>query len=344
MKEKEIKKIIISRTDKIGDLVLSIPSFFMAKKMFPKAKLIILVRKYNYEIVKNLPYVDKVLKIDDYKEKELVEEIKNMGVDIFVALYNDKLVMKLAKASEAKIKIAPLSKIKSFFIYNYGVLQKRSKSIKNEAEYNLELIEKIDPLRYQVEKELETKLFYEDKHRLEALNFLKKENIYGKILVINPFMGGSAKNITDVQYIELIVGVLGEIEDLDVILTCHVSEKDRGVEIMEKVGDKRLHLYANKGDLLNLAAIIDKSTVYFGGSTGPTHIAGALGKRIVALYPNKKTQSPTRWGVFGNENTMYIVPDRGKVKEDYSHKFFDSYNNNTKQDVIKAIKRSLEDE
>ena len=29
----EIKRILVSRTDKIGDLVLSIPSFFMLKKM-----------------------------------------------------------------------------------------------------------------------------------------------------------------------------------------------------------------------------------------------------------------------------------------------------------------------
>ena len=29
------KKIIIARTDKIGDLILSIPSFFMLRKMYP---------------------------------------------------------------------------------------------------------------------------------------------------------------------------------------------------------------------------------------------------------------------------------------------------------------------
>ena len=40
LKEKEtmeIKRILVSRTDKIGDLILSIPSFFMLKKMYPSA-------------------------------------------------------------------------------------------------------------------------------------------------------------------------------------------------------------------------------------------------------------------------------------------------------------------
>ena len=30
----EIKRILVSRTDKIGDLILSIPSFFMIKKIY----------------------------------------------------------------------------------------------------------------------------------------------------------------------------------------------------------------------------------------------------------------------------------------------------------------------
>ena len=102
-------KIIISRTDKIGDLILSIPSFFMAKKMYPEAEIILLVRNYNYEIVKNLPYVDRVYKIDDFRQEELLEKIKYFNADIFVALYNDSYIAKLAKASGAEKRIGPIS-------------------------------------------------------------------------------------------------------------------------------------------------------------------------------------------------------------------------------------------
>ena len=88
----EINRIIVSRTDKIGDLILSIPSFYMIKKMYPQAELIVLVRKYNYEIVKNLPYVDRIVKIDDFTHKELIDKIKYFNSDIFVALYNLSLI------------------------------------------------------------------------------------------------------------------------------------------------------------------------------------------------------------------------------------------------------------
>ena len=78
----DIKRVIVSRTDKIGDLILSVPSFFMIKKMYPQAELVVLVRRYNYEIVKNLPYVDRIIKIDDYTQNELLEKMPYFKADI----------------------------------------------------------------------------------------------------------------------------------------------------------------------------------------------------------------------------------------------------------------------
>jgi ADP-heptose:LPS heptosyltransferase len=282
-----------------------------------------------------------VIKIDDFRKKELIEKIKYFKADVFIALYNDEFVMDLAKASKAKVKIGPLSKIKSFTVYNKGVLQKRSKSIKNEAEYNLDLVKKIDPKKYDEVYEINTKLFYEETHRVGVEKFLGDNKIKTPILVINPFMGGSAKNITDDQYVELIKCILTKIKTINVVLTCHISEEERGENILDAVSNKNIHLYANGGDLPNLAAMIDRADVYFGGSTGPTHIAGALKKKIVALYPNKKTQSPTRWGVFGHDEVIYVVPDKDNKKEKYKHKFFDSYTDETRDEIVEAIEKQL---
>ena len=336
-------KIIISRTDKIGDLILSIPSFFMAKKMYPEAEIILLVRNYNYEIVKNLPFVDRVYKIDDFRAEELLEKIKYFNADIFVALYNDSYIAKLAKASKAPVRIGPVSKLSSFFAFNKGVLQKRSKSIKNEADYNLDLIRKINPERYDEVFEIQTKIYLEDSNRDVAERFFKENNIGENSLVVNPFMGGSAKNITDDQYASLLQKLYDRTEGTHIIITCHISEEERGQKLIDKIGRERVYLFANGGSLLNLAAVIEKGKLYFGGSTGPTHIAGALQKEIVALYPNKKTQSPTRWGVYNDPNVSYVVPDRDdrKVKESYSHKYFESYDESIEEEILALLAEKL---
>lgn len=337
----EIKKIIISRTDKIGDLVLSIPSFYMLRKMYPKAELIVLVRKYNYEIVENLPYVDRVLKIDDYRQDELINKIKYFNADVFVALYNDNFVAKLAKASKAKWRVGPLSKVNSFFTYNKGVWQKRSKSIKNEADYNLDLVKNLDPKLFEEKYEVNTEIYLHEKNRKAVEIFLKDSNIDGKLLVVNPFMGGSAKNITDDQYIELLKKVKTKDKDINIVIACHISEEDRGQALVDGIGYEGVYLFANGGDLLNLAALIEKADVYMGGSTGPTHIAGSLKKNIVALYPNKKTQHPTRWGVYGWDDVDYVIPDEENPSENYSHKDFDSYTDKHCDKLVELILKNI---
>ncbi len=337
----EIKRIIVSRTDKIGDLVLSIPSFFMLRKMYPEAEIVVLVRKYNYEIVKNLPYVDRVLKIDDYRQRELLEKIKHFKADVFIALYNDTFVAKLAKASRAKWRVGPLSKINSFFTYNKGVWQKRSKSVKNEADYNLDLIRKLDPKAFEDRYEINTEIFLGEEHKKAVSIFMEENSIEGQILVVNPFMGGSAKNITDDQYVELLKRVKEEKPQLNIVIACHISEEERGQRVVDGIEGEKTYLFANGGDLLNLAALIERADVYFGGSTGPTHIAGSLKRKIVALYPNKKTQHPTRWGVYGWDGVDYVIPDEGNSSEDYSHKDFDSYSEEHRKKLLDLIVGNL---
>ncbi|MCQ8212402.1 glycosyltransferase family 9 protein [Cetobacterium somerae] len=335
------KRIIVARTDKIGDLILSIPSFFMLRKMYPDAEITLLVRNYNYNIVKNLPYINRVVQIDNYRQKELLEKIKYFNADVFIALYVDNFVMELAKASKAKIKIGPLSKLKSFFTFNKGILQKRSKSIKHEAEYNLDLIKKLDKKIFEERFEINTQIFL-DKNNIEAAEkFFKDNNIGKKVLVVNPFMGGSAKNITDSQYADIIRRVIDYDKDIEVIITAHISDEDRGINLLKKIDREKVYLFANGGELLNIGAVINKAKVYFGGSTGPTHIAGSLQKSIVALYPKKPSQSPVRWGIFGNDDVTYIIPDENS-KENYKHKEFDSYTKEIENTLVQEIIKRLE--
>lgn len=338
----EIKRILVSRTDKIGDLVLSIPSFYMLKKMYPNAELVVLVRGYNYDIIRNLPYIDRVIKIDEYTKAELLEKIAYFKADVFIALYNDDYVAALAKASKAKIKIGPISKLNSIFTYNKGVLQKRSKSVKNEGEYNLDLVKKLNQNRFKVCYELNVKLILTEENKNVANLYFKENNISGKCLVVNPLMGGSAKNIKDSQYASILKRVKNELgEKLNIIITCHISDEERVLELEKMINEENVYIFANGSSILNTASIIDRADVYLGGSTGPTHIAGSLNKKIVAIYPNKKTQHPTRWGVMGNLTVEYIIPDENNKKEDYKNPYFDCYSKETEDKIVNALLGAL---
>lgn len=118
----EIKRILVLRIDKIGDLVLLILSFFMLKKMYFNVEFVVIVRKYNVDIVKNFLYIDRIVIIDEYSKVEFLEKIVYFKVDVFIVLYNDSYIVFFVRVSKVKIKIGFIFKLSLFFIYNKGVL------------------------------------------------------------------------------------------------------------------------------------------------------------------------------------------------------------------------------
>lgn len=326
-KIKAPKNIIISRTDKIGDLVLSIPAIFTVKKMYPESRLYVLVRKYNSEIIKGLPFIDGVISIDDCEKNVLIKKIRQIKADVFIALYSNSSVLKLALKSGAKYRIGPLSKPLSWFVYNCGIRQHRSESVKNEAEYNLDLIKHMDNELFESNEIAIPRILYGRINYNKIASFLYENKIYDYI-VVNAFSGGSTKNFTSDEYIRLINKIHEKNQDIKILLSSSESDKDKAEYIAGKCSNTRIYM---AGSILELAALIDKCRVYVGASTGPSHIAGNLGKKCVCIYPAYKFLSYTRWGLYGNDkNTEYIVPDRDNVEQDYKSKVF----SNITDDII----------
>ena len=320
---KDLKpRIIISRTDKIGDLVLSLPSFYMARKMYPESTIAVLVRNYNAGIVKNLPFIDETWVIDGTDFKSLRQRLKEFKPHVFAALYSDFSVLKAALFSGAYFRTGPLSKPLSWLVYNRGIIQKRSKSIKNEAEYNLDIIKTLNPTLFNELYEIGGKIICSDNNIKNAEKYLAQEGIIEPFILIHPFMGGSAKNFTDEEYAALTAKLSGFAPKVPIVLTSSKSDFHRLKDIKNSLDKNTVHIYENGSDILDLAALIDKSEVYVGGSTGPSHIAGNLRKKAVLIYPAKASQSPVRWGLFGNKHAEYIIPDKDNPFEDYSKKTF----------------------
>ena len=331
---RKVKNIIISRTDKIGDLVLSVPAISTVKKMYPEAKLYVLVRKYNMEVVKGFTFIDGVVAIDDYSKKELYKKIKQIKADIFIALYSDNTVLKLAWKSGAKYRVGPLSKPLSFFVYNYGIKQKRSESIKNEAEYNLDLVKHLDEELFNKQKITIDKLQYGRTNHNKALSFLNEHNIYNYVL-IHPFSGGSTKNFTVDEYIKVIKGLNYANPNLQIVITSSMDDKVEAERIAKECSNVFVY---SASSILEIAAVIDKCKVYVGAGTGPSHIAGNLCKMAVCIYPKYKVLSPSRWGLYGNEErTTYIIPDNEKAEKDYKDRTFDNIDDNIINETVNAV-------
>jgi ADP-heptose:LPS heptosyltransferase len=57
-----------------------------------------------------------------------------------------------------------------------------------------------------------------------------------------------------------------------------------------------------------LAALLGQASVVVANSTGPLHLAAALGTPVVGIYPQLTPMSPRRWGPYTTRKRV-LVPD-----------------------------------
>ena len=317
--------IIVSRTDRLGDILLCFPAFYLLRARFPNAEIILLIKKYTKDLLYNQKVIDRIVCIDDYKQKELKNIIRQCKADVFIALMTNSQTGKLALASKAEIRIGPLSKFHSWFVYKNGLIQKRSLARRNEAVYNLDLVSLIPGnlsksswlkntlwRKQNAKITLDSngvkaiKLYYQQEHINYAKSFLRENEIREhSFILIYPFSGCSAKNLSLEQYLQLAIILQESIKDIKIIFCSSYLDNYQQLRAMLP---KSFALFINDGSILNLVALIDRCSLFIGSSTGPTHIAGILGKKVVAIYPHIRNQSPQRWGIIGSRKVRYIQP------------------------------------
>ena len=312
--------ILIARTDKIGDFVVSIPSYATCKAMFPQAKIVALVSKHNRILAQHVPVIDEWVCVDDFVSESgaldfaaLATRLKALKLDAFVALVSNNTISKLAVASGAKVRVGPRSKPWSFVHYNYGLRQQRSQCIKSEAAYNLELIEHLNPERFaQVGVQLQ-RLLYAPEDTVPVTAFLQASGLqHGDeikpFVLINPFTGGSGANLNCAQYGAVINKLLAGNESLEVVLMAVPAQAAKVEQVLAGVTESaRVHVYLNQGSLMVATALVERCTSFIGPSTGITQIAGNLGKPTICFYSSRKSNSHTRWALYGDEREVPVT-------------------------------------
>ncbi len=325
--------IIVNRTDKVGDVIVTIPSIYMLRKMFPDFKIIVIVSNYNKGILERLDYIDGLINIKEYSYDDFIKKIREIKPYIYISFVNSNYISKLAIKSGAKLRVGVYSKFYSWFVYNKGIFQRRSKSEKHEAEYNLDLVENINKELFKKNYEINNKIYYSTSESINADNFYHNKGINGFRIVINMFTGQSSKRLSIKDYIRIISKLLKNKDNSIILLSYGEEEVKISDNIVESLEAKdRIYIYRGVENILETVAIIDRADLYIGGSTGTTHIAGSLDKKIIAIYPSEKSQSPLKWGPYRAKYIHYIMPDEDSIDksgdefDEISEKFIEEIN------------------
>lgn len=338
------RNILIVRTDRIGDVVLTLPIAQIIKKHFPDSRITILLREYTKSLASNNPFVDEIITLKAENGNQLSTLIKNIGqlknkYDTSIAASPSFTIALILFFSKIKMRIGSGYRWYSF-LFNKRIYEHRKSGEKHELEYNMRMLrtiginedvsEKNVSFYLHISKESEQ---YADK-LLKSLSVDEKE----KIIICHPGSGGSAVDLPVTKFKELVMMLAHKLK-YNILITG--SDKEQKLCEQLIVNDKTKNA-AGKMNLEQLTAVINKSELVIANSTGPIHIAAALGKKVVGFYPKIPSCSPRRWGPYTTKKLIYTPEIDCKICTRKQCERLNCMNSINIQKVFADIKNILE--
>lgn len=293
-----MRKILVSRTDRIGDLILSTPVFETLKNSYPDCHLTALVTETTQELLKYNPWVDDTI---SYKPAEFFRLIRRLRkFEVAIILHPTFTIAFLCWISRVKLRIGTAYRAYSFF-FNRRVYEHRKDCKLHEAEYNMNLLKPLGIEGYPVRP----RVWISEAERKWARQRLEELGRKRMIAALHPGSGGSSRRWGEANFARL-----GEIlaeNGFDVLLTGGKGEE----RLIERV-ISQMNFFppriVGEADLLQLAAIFTQCAVLVTNSTGPMHLAASCGVPVIGIFCPIAGCSPERWGPLG-EHTKVLIPD-----------------------------------
>lgn len=296
-------RILVIRNDKIGDLILSLPTLGSLRKSYPEAHISILVKPYTQEILYLNPDIDEVI-VDNGKDFfKLLREIKDKRFDAAIVLYPNWKNALLCFLSRIPVRVGTGYK-SAGILFNKRVYVHRTKVMCHETDYCLKLVEGIGA---KVESK-EIKIWIKDEDKEYGRRLLEKYQLLGSkpLIGVHPGCGGSALNWTISNYAQLIDEISTKYKT-KVVLTGSIEEKDLIEEIISHTRTQPINLTEQTSSLGQLMGVLSCYHLFIAPSTGPMHLAAALGIKVIALFPPIRAMSPLKWGPLG-KNHQVLLP------------------------------------
>ncbi|HVD96796.1 MAG TPA: glycosyltransferase family 9 protein [Cytophagaceae bacterium] len=298
------EKIIISRTDNLGDVMLTLPVAGVLKKQFPSCKIYFIGKSYTKALIETCIHVDEFI---DREQVVSHQYLKEINADVILHIFPDKAVAKAASQAGVQMRVGTSHRWFHWLYCNKHVNFSRKKSDLHEAQLNLKLLQPLGITQNFSLQELASYTGFQKvpslPEKLKALLQPAKFN-----LILHPKSKGSAREWPMENYFQLAQMLSPERYSIYITGTEKegelVKQQKPGIFSLPHVTD-----LTGKCTLEELIAFIAQANGLLACSTGPLHIAAALGKHALGIYPPMRPIHPGRWAPLG-KNAVVLVDQK----------------------------------
>jgi len=296
------KRVILSRTDNLGDVILTLPLAGYLKAVAPGVEVIFLGKKYTQPIVERSIFIDQFIDCDDVLADQ--SRMKAVQADSILFIFPHRRLAQIAKQSKIPVRVATGHRWYNWLYCNKRVEFSRINSMLHESQLNFKLLR---PFKLVYDMDLTTVAgYYGIQPREENYSGLISEEKFN--LIIHPKSKGSAREWPLGKYLTL-VKMLPQEEFRIFITGLPDEEKLIQKECPELLVHANVVNLIGRFNLTQLTSFISQVDGLLACSTGVLHLAAALGKHALGIYAPMRPIHPGRWKPIGR-NADYLVVEK----------------------------------
>lgn len=303
------KTLICSRSDRLGDLVLTLPAVAFLKKSLADYRIVLHVSAYAADLAE-LALANGICDGWISSDASLKEENQawnfagdtaGLGSADLLAFFHGPMAIKLIQKEKIQFSMAPRTKLSTLWTYSKTIRQRRSQVEKSELDYNVDLARGYLKSRgfgmpeFAGLPKLEIPISWRAGQSTAFQN--QAPDVPSKIAAIFVNNGASARNWSLENYLE----EGRRLAELGYEIHYHYGGVN--ADLLKT----RLIAATANGKIIDPFPSLKELLIYIAGlqrlvasSTGPLHLGHALGIPVLGVYPGQpRTQSFKRWRPHG---------------------------------------------
>ncbi len=303
-------KILIVRTDRLGDVILSTPVIKNLRNNFKNAHIAFMCRPYTRDVLEGNPYLNEVIVYDKYGKHRSIWNTMRFSFNLKKKKFDWALILHPTNRAHLITFLAGIpfragwNRKNSLFLTR-RLFHNKQEGRKHELEYTLDILRDINiPI---VDK---TTYFPIKRQAEEKVRSLLKGcglNSSDKLIIMHPSASCLSKRWPQANFSELIKLVKDKLSFKIAIITSE-NEKKHGQKIIDEnnVIDLR-----GKLNISEIGSLLKRASLFISNDSGPVHIAVSLNIPVISIFGRKNPGlSPLRWKPLG-ESSFYFHEDAG---------------------------------
>ena len=297
----QIKRILVTRTDRIGDVVLSTPVLKTLRLNFPESYIAVMVRPYAQDVVLGNPYINEVIVYDkDAAQRSFFStllfalSLRRKRFDLALMLHPTNRVHIIAFLAGIKTRIGYDRKMS--FLLSDKIKHEKQLGLKHERDYALDMLKRLgvslvdQSLYMPIRKESEQ---YVDDF-LASQGWQKGQ----RLIAIHPAASCRSK-IWPVEHFARVANALQRQYAAKIVVVSAPEHVAIAQELIHQLERPAIDA-CGKTSVSQLASLLRRCALFISNDSGPVHIASALAVPVIAIFGRRQPGlSPRRWGPVG---------------------------------------------